>query len=154
MMSLLKVLELAPMADRAQLAAASGTGHAALTLARLVRIDDDARLVVRDAAGHEHSCDWLEQGDSGGGPLAPGDRLLIACDARGQWACAIGRIGRYTAPKPQANLTLEATESLALKCGESSLEMRADGKVLLKGDDVLIRAKGTQRIRAGNVAIN
>ena len=41
-----------------------------------------------------------------------------------------------------------------LRCGEASLDLRADGKVLLRGDDVLVRAKGTQRIRAGTVSIN
>ena len=33
-------------------------------------------------------------------------------------------------------------------------DLRADGKVRSRGDDVLVRAKGTQRIRAGSVSIN
>jgi hypothetical protein len=49
---------------------------------------------------------------------------------------------------------LEATEALTLRCGEASIELRADGSAIVKGEDVLLRAKGTQRIRAGNVAIN
>jgi hypothetical protein len=51
-------------------------------------------------------------------------------------------------------MTLTATETLTLKCGEASVNLRADGQVMVKGEDVLLRAKGTQRIRAGNVAIN
>ena len=86
--------------------------------------------------------------------LAAGDRLLVLPPGGGQLGVVIGRIGRFTPPQPQANLTLEATESLTLKCGEASVDLRADGKVMVRGDDVLIRAKGTQRIRAGNVAIN
>jgi len=86
--------------------------------------------------------------------MEPGDIVLVLPPAGGEPGIVIGRIGRYTPPQPHANLTLEATESLTLKCGEASVDLRADGKVMVRGDDVLIRAKGTQRIRAGNVAIN
>ena len=51
-------------------------------------------------------------------------------------------------------MALQASESLSLTCGQASIELRADGKVLIRGDDVLLRAKGTQRIRAGTVSIN
>ena len=51
-------------------------------------------------------------------------------------------------------ISIDATNSLSLKCGEASIELRADGKVLIKGEDVTVRAKGTKRIRAGTVSIN
>jgi len=92
-----------------------------------------------------------------GGPtfeLSIGDSVLVAWPGQGYNGCAgvvLGRIGDSTAP---ASLVIEATESLTLKCGDASVDLRADGKVMVRGDDVLIRAKGTQRIRAGNVAIN
>ena len=66
----------------------------------------------------------------------------------------LGRIAAYSPAQAPAHVTLEATESLSLKCGEASVELRADGRAMVKGEDVLLRAKGTQRIRAGNVAIN
>ena len=34
------------------------------------------------------------------------------------------------------------------------MELRADGKLLVKGEDVLVKARGTQRIKAGSVNIN
>jgi hypothetical protein len=49
---------------------------------------------------------------------------------------------------------LQAAHTLSLQCGLSSIDLRADGKVVIKGDDVLVRAKGTKRIRAGSVSIN
>ena len=110
------------------------------------------RLLV-DLDGSRVECDMLH----GGGPVdwAQGDALLVASgDEPALCAIVLGRIGRYAAARPPAELTLEATESLTLKCGESSVELRADGRAMLKGEDVLLRAKGTQRIRAGNVAIN
>ncbi|CAN5421075.1 hypothetical protein BH11PSE9_BH11PSE9_04260 [soil metagenome] len=63
-------------------------------------------------------------------------------------------MGRYNPPAVQAIVTIEANESLTLKCGEASIDLRADGQVMVRGEDVLLRAKGTQRIRAAKVAIN
>ena len=80
--------------------------------------------------------------------------MLIAVPEGSGRGVVLGRVGRYVPPGPPKELELAATESLSLRCGEASLTLRADGKVMVKGEDVLIRAKGTQRIRAGNVAIN
>ena len=66
----------------------------------------------------------------------------------------LGRIGRYQEPGTQRQVTIEAQESVTLKCGDSSVDLRADGKLMIRGEDVLVRAKGTQRIRAGTVSIN
>jgi hypothetical protein len=112
----------------------------------------DGTLLVRyGAAGELMTCDWLEQ--TGCAALNIGDTVLVVVTACGP-GVVLGRIGRYAQPQPQSRITLEATEALTLKCGEASVEMRADGKVMVKGEDVLLRARGTQRIRAGNVAIN
>lgn len=87
--------------------------------------------------------------------LAAGDLVLVAWTMSGARTCegvvlgSVGPLGHLT-----SHMTIEATESLTLKCGEAQVDLRADGKVMVKGEDVLIRAKGTQRIRAGNVAIN
>lgn len=119
----------------------------------LLAIEENGTLAVRDADDREFACDWLESGPPIG--LAVGDTLLaLPPDASGR-GIVLGRIGPYRAPQPQARLTLEATEVLSLKCGDVTIDLRAaDGKLMLRGDDVLLRAKGTQRIRAGTVAIN
>ena len=124
--------------------------------ARLSAIEVDGTLVVLLADGTPLACDWL----AGAGALEPGDEVLLnAVDGRTR-AVVMGRIGPYVKPLAapalgaQEQLTLEATQSLTLKCGESSIDLRADGKVMIRGDDVLVRAKGTQRIRAGSVSIN
>ena len=113
---------------------------------------DDGTLAVRDDEGREFACDWLDTGVAL--PLAPGDPLLAFAPCALSRGIVLGRVGRYAPSHLQAAITLEATESLTLKCGDASIDLRADGKVMVRGDDVLIRAKGTQRIRAGNVAIN
>lgn len=99
-------------------------------------------------------CDVLLPGGSGVPVLAPGDRVLVVHLARSERPVVLGRIGRYTDQSVNAQVTIEATECLTLRCGEASVDLRADGKVMIRGEDVLVRAKGTKRIRAGTVSIN
>jgi hypothetical protein len=124
--------------------------------AELTEIRDDGLLLVRCLEGREFVCECLDSSTSEG-PLALGDRLLALPPAAGQTGVVLGRIGRYRAPKAAElarQVAIEATESLSLKCGESSVDLRADGKVMIRGEDVLIRARRTQRIKAGTVNIN
>lgn len=122
--------------------------------AALVGICDDGTLQVQFQDGTRCVCDWLETAATASQALAEGDEVLVACGSPHFTAVVLGRIGRYRAPTVQARLTLEASETLTLKCGEASVDLRADGKVMVRGEDVLLRAKGTQSIRAGNVSIN
>jgi len=49
---------------------------------------------------------------------------------------------------------LEASEEVLLRCGESSLSMRKDGKIVLKGRTIVSRASRANKIRGASVAIN
>lgn len=49
---------------------------------------------------------------------------------------------------------LEAKEEVLLRCGESSLSMRKDGKIVLKGRTIVSRASRANKIRGASVAIN
>lgn len=82
--------------------------------------------------------------------------ILWTPSAANERGIILGRVGRYAAPgaATKKQLSLEASESLSLKCGASSLELRSDGRVLLKGKDIVSRAERTQRIKGGTVAIN
>lgn len=51
-------------------------------------------------------------------------------------------------------LTLEAEEEIVLKCGEGSITLRKDGKIIIKGTHLLSRASGPNRIKGGSVQIN
>lgn len=125
--------------------------------AELVELAEDGTLIVRDGAGRRQACDWLAHAAAPAVPLTLGDRLLVQPLSATERPVVMGRIGTYTAPLPETlapHVAIQSAESLSLTCGASSIELRADGKVLIRGDDVLVRAKGTQRIRAGNVSIN
>ena len=124
-----------------------------LVRAELVEVAKSGLLVVRSEDGVLYSCEVLEAVQCRP-PLGSGDRLLVLAPPGSDKAVVLGRIGLYVAPRSEAHLSIEASESLTLKCGAASIDLRADGKVMVRGEDVLLRAKGTQRIRAGTVSIN
>lgn len=51
-------------------------------------------------------------------------------------------------------ILVEGTEEVSLRCGESSLILRKDGKAVLKGREVLSRASRTNRIKGATVQVN
>ena len=123
--------------------------------ARLESVLPDGHLRVTTPAGDDWACEWLDTGSPPNPPLAAGDTLLVMPPGMdGTPALVLGRVGLYRPEALPPKLVLGATETVSLRCGESSVDLRADGKVMIRGEDVLVRAKGTQRIRAGTVAIN
>jgi hypothetical protein len=113
----------------------------------------DGLIEVLCADGCPRACAWLENGENQHVRLTVGDTVLLVAGTAKSAPIVMGRIGRYS-HKPPGNLKLEAVDTITLACGESSIALRADGKVTIRGEDVLVRAKGTQRIRAGTVSIN
>lgn len=51
-------------------------------------------------------------------------------------------------------LELEAKDEIVLKCGPSSITLRRNGRVLIKGECIETRATGRNRIKGGSVQIN
>jgi hypothetical protein len=51
-------------------------------------------------------------------------------------------------------LVLEARKEIVLRCGEGSITLRADGKILLKGREIVSRAFETNKIKGSTVQIN
>jgi hypothetical protein len=49
---------------------------------------------------------------------------------------------------------IEAGDELTLQCGAASITIVRDGRVIIRGEHVLTRARGTNRIKGGSVAIN
>jgi hypothetical protein len=49
---------------------------------------------------------------------------------------------------------LEGREEVVLRCGKASLTLRADGRVVLRGVNVVTQADAVQKIRGGKVEIN
>jgi len=104
-------------------------------------------------------CDFLETTEAPMVALSPGDTVLVvlpgSLDEKG---CVLGRVGRYVSPNSAEgdlkSIVIEATRDLTLKCGDSSIKLRNDGKLLVKATDVVSHAKRTNRIKGGSVQIN
>jgi hypothetical protein len=119
--------------------------------AKVVKADGDCLTVICDD-GREFRCDLLEAVATNS--LKPDDAVLVvAPETLSGRGVVVGRIVPY-ASAPTRTLALQAGESLSLRCGDASIDLRSDGKVMIRGDDVLVRAKGTHRIRAGTVSVN
>jgi hypothetical protein len=85
--------------------------------------------------------------------------LVWLADDDDERGVIIGRIGPSHAPAPPPEelpeeLVIEAKNNLTFKCGEGSITLRSDGKVLIKGKDLVSRAQRMNRIKGGAVAIN
>jgi hypothetical protein len=69
-------------------------------------------------------------------------------------------IGRHAPRSPLEvsgdgrRLVMTAYSELHLQCGESSITLRRDGKVSIKGKYILSRAKVSNRIKGGSVQLN
>ncbi|MCC7143848.1 MAG: hypothetical protein IT349_17250 [Candidatus Eisenbacteria bacterium] len=51
-------------------------------------------------------------------------------------------------------IAIEAARELELRCGEASIRLTQDGRVIVKGVQITSEAKGLQRIRGAAVRIN
>jgi hypothetical protein len=128
----------------------------------------DARtdgVVVAQSAGADDGaiahCDVLASVASE--RLAVGDEVIIwtGTDPAAR-PVVIGRIAhgmRQPTDQPEQaelaeTLVLEAKHSLTLRVGDGSIVIREDGKILIKGKDLVSHAQRMNRIKGGAVSIN
>jgi hypothetical protein len=119
----------------------------------------EIQVQVPPDVSDQFRCDFLQTGNNANLVLQEGDLVLVMRPpGPGQNGCVLGRVGRYVPVKEREqappHVVIEAGETLTLKCGESSVDLRKDGKLMIQGNDVLSRAKRCQRIKGGTVAIN
>lgn len=148
------------MSNETRILEMAATAAAGTRLGRIAALLEEAILVACGPGGAMVACDLLEPPAVGARPLAEGDTVLVVVpqdgDGRG---IVLGRVlrpgargaGEGGAPE---ELLLEATKGLTLKVGEGSITLREDGKVLIRGRDLVSHAKRTNRIRGGTVSIN
>jgi hypothetical protein len=55
---------------------------------------------------------------------------------------------------PKRQLVFEAGEEIVIACGKSSLTLRRDGRIVIKGTELMSRASGTNKVRGATVQIN
>jgi hypothetical protein len=141
------------------------TATQVLTRARVLALRDDAVVVFDDGSSPDeaYACDILTAAASGL-QLAPGDAVLVArAGASTSRSIVLGRIDKAPAPAPDPDLesetlpeelTIEAGKSMTLRVGDASITIREDGRILIKGKDLVSHALRMNRIKGGAVAIN
>lgn len=139
--------------------AAAAAGRAALASVIELTEGGDVGVVVPGDPPVRLRCDVLRTADAPALTLSLGARVLVLLPAPGgERGTVLGVVAPYETPRPDASvpaeLRLEAGERLEIRCGESALTMDAAGRVLVKGKDIVTRAKRTQKIRGGTVHIN
>jgi hypothetical protein len=98
----------------------------------------------------------IMHGSDTGLTLSDGDAVVVWHSGRpDELGVVLGRVDRNSGPRQQPDeLVIEAKQSLTLKVGDGSITIREDGRILIKGKDLVSHAKRTNRIRGGSVQIN
>jgi len=139
---------------------AAETGQGLGRRAKVLAVVRRGLARVSPAGGEsEVLCDVLVTSDSEPLHLSPGDEVLVALPGEDEGrGVVLGRIGPSVDPAPPKEtpdqLVLEAKKGLVLRVGEGSIEIRADGKILIKGKDLVSHAKRMNRIKGGSVSLN
>ncbi len=158
-------------------------GSMALARAAVSRIDSAGRvfLAASDDDGAEIACDVLEVSAGRDRAIAVGQAVLVAwANGSPLRPILLGPIAERLTPAPERGearpadqaagptapgegsveriegrkIHVSASEELVLECGPAEIRITADGKIVIRGEHVLSRARGTHRIKGGSVAIN
>ena len=136
-----------------------------LVRGNVVAMQRNGKILVTgdDTDFSEVLCDLLQTGEGTPLQLASGDNVLVWLPGQDvEKGVVLGRIGPSLAKTPKTEnasqvpdeLVVEAKQQLTFKCGEGAITLRGDGKILIKGKDLVSRAQRTNRIKGGAVAIN
>lgn len=140
-----------------------GNAHGPLTARTVVSLDQralDEAIAVRRTAVL-----LFENGD----PRLPIVVGLVAAEPGASLLGALLAPAAAPAPAPAAavapaepvdarvdgkRVVIEGQQEVVLKCGEASITLKRDGKLILRGAYVETHAKGVNRIKGGSVKIN
>jgi hypothetical protein len=152
------------------LSALIATAGAVLTRGVVVGLAADGAVII-ECSGRDDdlvSCDVLEGPLSHRVDLLPGEGVLVwlseDCDrgvvlgriapARLEMPAIVTSAAPSTGNETPDELVIEAKHSLTLRVGRGSITIREDGKILIKGSDLVSHAQRVNRIKGGSVAIN
>jgi hypothetical protein len=114
----------------------------------------DADTLARAAEQRQQALLMFENGD-------PGLPIVVTLLATASATPMLDAILEESLPEPPEEavvdgerVVLRGDQEIVLQCGRSSITLRRDGKIVLRGSDILTVASGVQRIKGGKVQIN
>jgi len=147
-----------------------GTQGRPVSYGTVVAVEGDGyvRISCTDAEVESHRCGVLTTSEGPALRLAPGDAVLVWLPSdESELGVVLGRVGPShttlregvraadeSAEEIPDTLVLEAKEQLTLRVGDGSITLRADGKIQIKGKDLVSHAQRLNRIKGGAVSIN
>jgi hypothetical protein len=93
----------------------------------------------------------------------PREALLVFEDERSDRPIVVGLLAPSAPAKPGKAVTavvdgkqvvIDAQDEIVLRCGEASITLRRNGRVVIRGAYVETRSRGVNRIKGGSVQIN
>ena len=114
----------------------------------------DAQTLARAAEQRQQALLMFENGN----PALP---ILVTLLATASATPLIDAVLEQSAAEPPEEavvdgkrVVIRGEEEIVLQCGRASITLRRDGKIVLRGADILTVASGVQRIKGGKVQIN
>lgn len=141
---------------------------------------EDGKILVESSEANIVFCRFVRSSDGPALSLNPGDKVLFAKDPERQEGYVLGIVEpvlsgnlanleieapvekvEINLPTNKENLvingkklTLEADQEIELKCGKGAIVIRKDGKILIRGTNLVSRSSGANKIKGASVAIN
>lgn len=133
-------------------------------LGRLVRWDEHGPLVELEGSAAPVRARVMGSGPRPRGQVpSAGQEIVLLIDPRpGRPPILLGLLhpmGADPAAQLEARIDgrrveLEAQDEVVLRCGEASITLRRNGRIVISGIQVETKARGLNRIKGGSVAIN
>jgi hypothetical protein len=114
----------------------------------------DAETLARAAEARQQALLMFENGN----PALPIIVTLLAVPSATPLIDAVLEESAVEQPQEAVvdgeRVVLKGHEEIVLQCGRASITLHRDGKIVLRGKDILTVASGVQRIKGGKVQIN
>jgi hypothetical protein len=131
-----------------------GGEHHTLHRGGIVEFTAGGEIVVEDQMDFcTTPCDFLRTSAANPPSLKEGDLVLYVKTSGGR-GCVLGLIQKWAPPPSDFQVLLQGQERIELRCGKSSVTMTKEGKIVIKGVEVISRASGVNKVKGAAVRIN
>ncbi|HEX3020176.1 MAG TPA: hypothetical protein VHP36_07730 [Chitinispirillaceae bacterium] len=123
--------------------------------AHVLDILDNGEILVsfENSESERRVCDILQTSQGDHLEFHRGDKVLVAIpDGSTEGGYILGRIGAPAQKKKR--VVIDASDDLTIQCGKGSIKIDKEGRILIKGLEIVSSAKGKNRIRGGSIQLN